>query len=165
MRTNSMKKYLVFFLAVAATFVSCDYSTTTIVGSTQKIVNVTVKAREWQYTEFSDTTYFANNYFYAGVDVPEITENVFDNGEVKAYAVFDNNSTEYARQHLLPFGTPAEVQLENGTWVYYTEVYDFTYGIKWAEFNYRVSDFAYEEDRKFTPPTMNFRIVITTPSK
>ncbi len=160
-----MKKYFVFFLIIAATLVGCDCSTTNIIGSTQKIVNVTVKDREWQYTEFSDTTYFANNYFFAGVDVPEITEHVFDYGEVKAYVVYDNNLANYARQHLLPFVTPAEAQLKDGTWVYYTEVYDFTYGIKWAEFNYRVSDFAYEEDRKFTPPTMDFRIVITTPAK
>jgi len=160
-----MKKYFVFLLLIAATLVGCDYSTT-IVGSTQQVVNVTVNAREWQYTNFKDSIPYVNNYFYATVDMPEITENVFDYGEVKAYVVYDNNSTNYARQHLLPFVTPKEEVLEDGTIARYTEVYDFTYGIGWAEFNYRVSDFAYEDDNiTFAPPAMDFRIVITTPAK
>lgn len=161
-----MKKSFVFALLVVVTLSGCHYSTnTTVIGSTQKVVNVAVAAQGWKYTQLSDTTPFANNYFYATVDIPEITATVFDKGEVHAYAVYDRNSNNYARQYLLPFVTPKEEQLQNDDWIYYTEIYDFTYGIGWGEFNYRASDFAYEDDTKINPPAMDFRIVITTPNK
>ena len=160
-----MKKHFVFLFVVVAALASCDYHyTTTVVGSTQKIVDVTVKAADWQYTNFSNTTPFANNYFYATVNVPEITENVFDNGQVHAYIVYDRKSKD-AMQHLLPYVRHYEEMLADSTWSYYTETVDCTYGIGWIEFNYRASDFAYEDNVKINPNEMDFRVVITTPAK
>ena len=80
-----MKKILFFVLACVA-LVSCN-NTTIIDGSTLKTIRVTVKAADWQYTQQGNNDQFNNNYFYAGVNVPEITERVFDYGEVKAYVV------------------------------------------------------------------------------
>ena len=90
-----------------------------------------------------------------------ITGNVFDKGEVKAYLVKDRNDLNYARKHALPYVLHKE-EYVNGEWVFYTETIDFTYGIGWVEFNYRVSDFAYEVVNLPPPPAMEFDIVVTT---
>ena len=156
-----MKKILFFVLACIA-LVSCN-TTTIIDGSTLKTIRVTVKAADWQYTQQGHDDQFNNNYFYAGVDVPEITEEVFDYGEVKAYVVYDRMDLKYARKHLLPYVLHVEEPTNTGEWLYFTETYDFTYGIGWAEFNFRTSDFAYEDNVNINPPAMEFDIVITYP--
>ena len=93
------------------------------------------------------------------------TEDVFDNGEVKAYAVFDRMDMKKARKHLLPYVLHVEEPTATGNWLYFTETYDFTYGIGWAEFNFRTSDFAYEDNVNINPPAMDFDIVITYPQE
>lgn len=159
-----MKKSFVFLLAAAATLVGCDYSTT-VIGSTQQVVNVVVNASDWRYTgKNSDESAYNNNFFFASVRVPEITENVFDYGEVQAYIVYDRN-TKDPMQHLLPYVRHNEEQLPDSSWSYYTETVDCTHGIGWIEFNYRASDFAYEDNVNINPNRMDFRIVITTPAK
>jgi hypothetical protein len=97
--------------------------------------------------------------------MPEITEDVFDYGEVKAYAVFDRMNIQSARKHLLPYVLHVEEPLANGEWLFYTQTIDFTYGIGWAEVNFRMSDFAYEEDVTINPPAMGFDFVITYPQE
>ena len=72
-------------------------------GATLKTIRVKVKANEWSYTQQGTTDQFNNNYFYAGFNVPEINKEVFDYGEVKAYAVFDRQYASKARKHLLPY--------------------------------------------------------------
>ena len=156
-----MKKILFFVLACIA-LVSCT-TTTIIDGSTLKTIRVTVKAADWQYTQQGNDDQFNNNYFYAGVDVPEITEEVFDYGEVKAYVVYDRMDLKYARKHLLPYVLHVEEPTVDDNWLFYTQTIDFTYGIGWAEFNFRMSDFAYEEDVNINPSAMEFDIVITYP--
>lgn len=160
-----MKKYfLPLFLLL--TLVSCNKNyNTTVVGSTQEVVSVSIKANDWQYTDNgqSASTQFNNNYFYAVVDMPEITQYIFDNGEVQAYIVY-NNGTDDAMQHLLPYVRHYEEQ-KDSTWNFYTETVDCVYGIGWMEFNFRASDFAYEEDVDINPQAMDFRVVITAPAK
>lgn len=154
-----MKKFLFFALIVCMTscIVNSDDPCTCIPGTTSKTITVRVKASDWQYSDLGN-----NNYFYAGVDVPEITEHVFNRGEVKAYLVKDRNNSYYARKHVLPYVMHKEDYI-NGNWVFYTETVDFTYGIGWAEFNFRASDFAYEESLDINPEEMEFDIVITKP--
>ena len=154
-----MKKILFFALACIA-LVSCDYE---VDGARLKTVRVKVNANEWFYTQQGDEDQFNNNYFYAVVDMPEITEDVFDYGEVKAYAVFNRMDMKKARKHLLPYVLHVEESTNTGEWLYFTETYDFTYGIGWAEFNFRTSDFAYEDNVNINPPAMEFDIVITYP--
>ena len=154
-----MKKIL-FFVLMCCTLVSCDYE---VDGAKLKTIRVIVNASDWKYTQQDTSDQFNNNYFYFGVNMPEITEKVFDYGEVKAYAVFDRSSLTYARKHLLPYVLHVEEPTNTGEWLYFTETYDFTYGIGWAEFNFRTSDFAYEDNDKINPPAMDFDIVITYP--
>ena len=161
-----MKKIL-FLFGVTIALVACISNPTYIEqeGATLKTIQVTVKANEWSYTQQGTADQFNNNYFYAVVDMPEINKEVFNYGEVKAYAVFDRNSITYARKHLLPYVLHAEEKNVYGEWVFYTQTIDFTYGIGWAEFNFRMSDFAYEEDVTINPPAMEFDIVITYPQE
>jgi hypothetical protein len=154
-----MKKFLFFALILCMTscIVNNEDPCTCTPGNTSKTITVIVKANDWQYSDQGN-----NNYFYVGADVPEITEHVFDKGEVKAYLVKDRNNSYYARKHVLPYVMHKEDYI-NGNWVFYTETVDFTYGIGWAEFNFRASDFAYEESLDINPEEMEFDIVITKP--
>ena len=122
-------------------------------------IDVFVSAADWQYTNYEGSPY-NNNYFYAVVEMPEITRQVFDKGEVKAYVVYDRN-TNNAAKHILPYVRHYEEQLTDGSWNYYTETVDCFYGPGWVEFNYRASDFAYEDNVNINPMSMQFSIVIT----
>ena len=148
-----MKKIL--FFALILCMASCTFVEQP--GATMKTITVRVKATDWKYSNQGN-----NNYFYAGVDVLEITSAVFEKGEVKAYLVKDRDDSYYARKHALPYVLHKEDYI-NDNWVFYTETVDFTYGIGWAEFNFRASDFAYEEDVNINPEAMEFDIVITKP--
>ena len=157
-----MKKIL-FLLCMTCALVACVSNPTYIEqeGATLKTIQVTVNANEWSYTQQGAEDQFNNNYFYAVVEMPEITREVFNYGEVKAYAVFERNNTTYARKHLLPYVLHMEEPTNTGEWLYFTETYDFTYGIGWARIYYTISDFVYET----TPPAMDFDIVITYPQE
>ena len=148
-----MKKFLFFALIL------CMASCTVVEqpSTTMKTITVRVKATDWKYSNQGN-----NNYFYAGVDVPEITSAVFEKGEVKAYLVKDRQDSYYARKHALPYVMHKEDYI-NDNWIFWTETVDFTYGKGWAEFNFRASDFAYEEDVNINPEAMEFDIVITKP--
>lgn len=158
-----MKKIL-FFAIICLALVGCD-NTTIVDGARLKTIRVAVKAADWRYTQQGTADQFNNNYFYAGVDVSEITEYVFDYGEVKAYVVYDRMNMQYARKYLLPYVLHVEEPSADNGWLFYTQTIDFTYGIGWAEFNFRMSDFAYEEDMNINPSAMEFDIVITYPQE
>jgi hypothetical protein len=148
-----MKKILFFALLL------CMASCTVVEQPSRKTKTITVRveAANWEYSDLGN-----NNYFYAGIDLPEITQAVFEKGEVKAYLVQDRYDSYYARKNLLPYVLHKEDYI-NDNWVFYTETVDFTYGIGWAEFNFRASDFAYEESLDINPEGMEFDIVITKP--
>ena len=158
-----MKNFCFLFFALLL-MTSCG-NTYIYDGAQMRTINVHIDADEWQYTQQGDYDQFNNNYFYAFVNMPEITREAFDAGEVKAYVVQDRGSYTYARKHLLPYVLHAEEKNVYGEWVFYTQTIDFTYGIGWAEFNFRMSDFAYEEDVTINPPAMEFDIVITYPQE
>ena len=161
-----MRKIL-FLFSILLAMVSCISNPTYVEqeGATLKTIRVKVKANEWSYTQQGTTDQFNNNYFYAGFDVPEINKEVFDYGEVKAYAVFDRQYASQARKHLLPYVLHVEEQNNYEEWIYFTETYHFTYGLGWVEFNFRTSDFAYEDNVDINPPAMEFDIVITYPQE
>ncbi len=161
-----MKKYFVFICMIAG-IIGCTgpqgpKGDKGDPGVVTKIVNVTVPKNAWTYTNYTNESEepFANNYFYSTVKMPEITESVFDYGSVAAYVVY-NRTTKDASQHLLPYTRHYEEKRTDGQWYYYTETVDCTYGIGWIEFNYRASDFAYEDDTSINPIEMDFRIVVT----
>lgn len=161
----TMKKILLL-LVTAMAMASCVLNPTykEYYGSRVEVIHISVGAEDWKYTQVGTHDQFNNNYFYAGIDMPEITQEVFDKGEVKAYLVMDGKNTSKARKHLLPYVLHVE-ELYNDNWIFYTQTIDFTYGIGWAEINFRMSDFAYEEDLTINPTAMEFDIVITHPEE
>ncbi|MBE6319550.1 MAG: hypothetical protein E7075_01140 [Bacteroidales bacterium] len=155
-----MKKILVLMLPILA-LIGCGNSYT-YNGFTVESYDVHIDASDWQYTDYtSNGTPFANNYFYCRRNMPQITSSVFNDGEVQAYIVYDKHSS-LAFKHLLPYVRHYEELLANGTWNYYTETVDCVYGVGWVEFNYRASDFAYEDNVNINPNDMDFTIVLTT---
>lgn len=148
-----MKKTLLGILMGLA-FTGCTY--TTVSNLEMKTIDVHVRASDWQYTDMAD-----NNYFYCVVDMPEITSEVFNRGEVQAYRIFyDNNNEPF--KHILPDVFHSKEVIDGNTFLYTTTV-DCIYGAGWLELNYRVSDFVYDEGdyRNFAPQAMDFSIVVT----
>ena len=146
-------------MAVLAGCVVEDHSTS--VGASIQTISIKVCKQDWEYSSMKD-----NNYFYAGMNIPEITSAVFNNGEVRAYLVYDRYNTNLARKHALPYVLHKEELNTLGQMVLYTETVDFTYGKGWVEFNFCTSDFIYEythNPHEFNPGDMEFDIVITLP--
>lgn len=125
-----------------------------------KTVIVNVPRKSWEYS-YKDS----NNYFYATVDIPEITEDAFDYGLVKMYRLFDYDKST-AAQVEMPYirhneWTPGD---EDGDgyddWYFYSEQVDYEIGIGYIFIRYSVSDFDYELDESFIPEDMQFRCVV-----
>lgn len=120
-----------------------------------KTILVNVPENSWKYS-FADN----NNYFYATVDMPEITEDIFDKGLVKMYRVYNYDKTN-ASQIEMPYVRPQEWTPDEGlSWCFYTEVVDYEYFIGSMTIAYTASDFDYELDKSFVPEAMQFRCVI-----
>lgn len=122
------------------------------------LINVTQAS--WNYTNIND-----NNYFYATVSVPEITESIFDNGVVKMYRTFDFDKTT-ASQMEMPYtrqweyNTGYKDDMGKDIWGFYTEQVDYEFTIGGITIFYSVSDFDYELNEKFVPEAMQFRCVV-----
>lgn len=152
-----MKKILLWIL-ISIGLSSCTYTTVSDVEI--ETIDVHVSKSDWQYTNYEQNGLpYANNYFFAVVKVPEISNNVFDKGHVQAYIVYDRNNSQ-ASKHQLPYVRHYEEEIGD-YWNYYTETIDCGYGPGWVEFNYRASDFLYEDDVTINPNAMDFSIVIT----
>lgn len=125
-----------------------------------KTVIVNVPQASWEYSNLDN-----NNYFSATVDVPEITEDVFDFGLVKMYRVYDFDKTS-ATQMEMPYirlneWCMGDVDADGyDDWAFYTETVDYEFGIGTLTIFYTASDFDYEIDESFIPETMQFRCVV-----
>lgn len=127
------------------------------VGTIRTVV-INVDESLWEYSNDKD-----NNYFFATVDMPEITLTAFREGLVKMYRVFDFSGQKlgatqmempYTRHNEYKWGTaPDERAL-------YTETVDYEYSVGSISIFYTASDFDYEYDLKFQPETMQFRCII-----
>lgn len=150
-----MKKFFLLIVPVLA-LVGCSFQNT-YNGFTVESYDVHVSASDWSYTNMA-----TNNYFRCVIDMPEITRSVFDKGEVQAFRIlYDQNNEPF--KHVLPDVFHQKDIIQNQEFLYTTTV-DCLYGVGWLEFNYRVSDFAYDEGdyRLFAPEAMDFTVVITT---
>lgn len=127
------------------------------VGTIRTVV-INVDANQWEYSDYED-----NNYFFAIVDMPEITRDVFREGLVKMYRVFDFKDEKLGTtQAEMPFSRHNEYK-----WgpapderALYTETVDYEYSVGSLTLFYTASDFDYEYDLKFQPESMQFRCII-----
>lgn len=146
-----MKKYL-FLLLCSLTIVGCTTQNVTKSTTTSYVYQVD----RWEYTDYVNQGLpYANNYFYARAQFPELTADVYRNADIQVYRVHDGY------QHVLPEVQHYEEQLDTNTWNFFTQTVDCIYGPGWIEFDVTHSDFQYESDVTYAPEVMQFRVVIT----
>lgn len=150
-----MKKYLFLLLCVPA-IVGCTTKNVTEVVYRTTTVSYVYQVDTWNYSNLSSQgSPFANNYFYAKADFPELTADVCRNANIQVYRVRDGY------QHVLPEVQHYEQQIDAENWNFYTQTVDCIYGPGWIEFDVTHSDFEYESDLSYVPEAMQFRVVIT----
>ena len=117
----------------------------------ESVVYIPVEEKNWVYSGLTD-----NNYFQVSVNVPELTEEIFDGGVVKMYRTFDYDS-QYPTQIEMPYVKLKEEYPEGGGEPFrYTELLDYDFGIETVNIYFTVSDFYYG----FKPGAMLFRCVL-----
>ena len=151
-----MKKYLfICLMAVAAMgFTACRSNEPQL---QKKTVDLAVKSSQWEFDE-------SVNQYYCHFNVPELTESVYNYGEVSINREY-NSGTKNAYQVALP-ETSYKVEYEydetTGEVIntfYYAQLVDCVYGIGFVEVFYTISDFFYPAGEK--PEGMLFRLQLT----
>ena len=149
-----MKKYVFICLmaVVAAGMTSCknDKECTCVPCQfRQQTLDLVVLQKDWTY----DSN--AKMYFYR-FDVPELTAEVYNYGEVSINREY-NNGTQNAYQVALPETTYQQTTVDGNTY-YFQQHIDYAYGIGFVEIGITISDFYYDD---FTPTDMIFRMQMT----
>ena len=123
----------------------------------KKTVDLAVKSSQWEFDE-------SVNQYYCHFNVPELTESVYNYGEVSINREY-NSGTKNAYQVALP-ETSYKVEYEydetTGEVIntfYYAQLVDCVYGIGFVEVFYTISDFFYPAGEK--PEGMLFRLQLT----
>ena len=123
-----------------------------------KIIDLSASGSQWQYSNMND-----NNYYIASFNMPEITQEIYDNGLVQVYREYDTG-TDNAVQLLLPNTRHKEEAIVNDegdtVWLFYSETTDYEYGIGKLNIFFTCSDFEYELTPTIVPEDMHFRCVI-----
>ncbi len=157
-----MRKIL-YILAVAALalgFASCEGpqgepGRDGLVNS--KIIDIQINQNEWSYSNIEN-----NNYFFGAVSVPELTNDIYDNGIIKVYREY-NTGTSNKSQVELPYTNYVEYPytVDNETqWGFYQEHVYAEYAVGSVTIFYLASDFDYELDTSFVPEAMHFRMIM-----
>lgn len=114
---------------------------------------IDVPAANWAYTESDE-----GDFFVATVEVPELTEDIFDFGLVKMYRTYDYD-TPNAWQIEMPYVRHLREEY-GGSVINYTETVDYEFGIGTICIYYTVSDFYYDLEDMSIPGDMYFRCVL-----
>ena len=128
-----------------------------------KSYQYTVFRENWYYSDYTDPEGrpYASNFFYAQINIPELTQDIANNGSVQVYRIINDV------QHMLPLVqhreelTGTDPDTGELLYNYYTETINFCYGAGWIEIDLTQSDFFYEDDVTYTPDAMLFRVVLT----
>ena len=138
---------------------SCTYPTyvTEECKFNKKTVDLVVTQDKWTFDEGA-------NMFFCHFNVPELTEQVYNYGEVSVTREY-NSGTKNAYPVALP-ETSYTVEYENAentgevlNTFYYAQHVDYAFGIGFVEVFYTISDFFYPEGEK--PEGMLFRLQLT----
>lgn len=119
-------------------------------------IDIDVPQKAWQYSNIDN-----NNYFYAVVQMPEITRNVLYNGTVMVYRTYEMNEKDGTPgMVMLPYVRPIEMYVGNYQWEFFTEQVDCEIREGKLIFYYTLNNFNYELDESFVPEAMQFRCSI-----
>lgn len=115
------------------------------------IVKAEIKGRDWELIEDKEEGDLRERYYRASVNLPELTENVFDEGAVIGYYKFDNDS-----KTALPY---VKTRVDNNGFAY-TETYscDFILGNPSRAIFYLEASDAGKYDN--LPPDASFQIIL-----
>jgi len=154
-----MKKVLFSFLAVLFLFASCEGPAgpqgrpgvqgppgAPGTGAIWFVEFIDVLPSDWR---FNSDPVFGEHYLSYSFRVPELTEQIFDDGVVLIYLEWHDGST--LRQRLLPFSRPIN---EGGLLL--TEYFDFNFSIGRIHLTYKITDFTYG----WLPDRFTFKIVL-----
>lgn len=138
-------------LAFAITlFTSCgDDIYQEVVESYWKVIPVSVPADDWVL--YTDKETGLNAFYMVDIDVPELTQELYDGGNVNAYMYYTDPVTGKEVQTSLFYGIP----LENNSEIW-TEYYSFDFMPGSVAFYLRYNDLA-----AIPPASSKFRIVLT----
>jgi hypothetical protein len=114
------------------------------------IGNFTISANQWELVNGVNAL---NSYYRAEVQVPQLTEFVYENGNVFVYMFQNVNGTEV--QTLLPFVVPYG-EASGSEEFLWTEMYACDFAVGSVVFYVNYSDFFTENK----PPATSFRIVL-----
>jgi len=154
----------IILIAMIMGMSSCNQQTI-VQGDQWKIESMYIL--DWQYTRDTEPTreQFSNNYYYAYFDWPSLTSTVFKEGNVQAYLVRTSSDGTTKMKSPLPYVQSKELFDSQGQTIFYTETYDFVYGTGWIEFQWRISNFMYEDydgkDATFKPQPSQMEVVLT----
>ena len=135
---------------------SCTYPTyvTEECKFNKKTVDLVVTQDKWTFDE-------GVNQYYCHFNVPELTKDVCDYGEISVSHEY-NSGTKNAYQVALPETSYKQVYIEDtdSTTVpyYYQQHIDYAFGEGFVEVFCIISDFYYDD---FTPEGMLFRLQLT----
>ena len=148
-----MKKFIVISLLalVGVMFTACDN-----INKPKQKRTVDLVANKNAWTFDNDV-----NMYFCHFDVPELTAQVYNYGEVSVNREY-NNGTQNAYQVALPETSYIAIDLDNGDGTtspyYYQQHIDYAYGIGFVEVFLTISDYYYED---FSPEAMLFRMQMT----
>ncbi len=154
--------FYLFLGAIALGLTSCntytnnDCQSTTHVHTHRVVLDLQINQDEWAYSNTDN-----NNYFYATFNVEQLTNEVYNNGEVNVYREYDTG-TDKATQAQLPQTRYVEYLVNDSTqtWGFYCEHVDYEYSTGTITIFYTASDFDYELNTQFVPDAMHFRAVL-----
>ena len=112
-------------------------------------LDLTVKQADWNW----DNT---NQQFYYHFDLPEITVAFYNYGNINVYHEY-NKGLSNACQVALPQTICNAEEVDNGgtkSWVYYSQIVDYAYGVGYIEIIVTNSDYYYDVN----PASMDFRV-------
>ena len=148
-----MKKFIVISLLalVGVMFTACDNMNT---PKQKRTVDLVANKNAWTFDD-------GVNMYFCHFDVPELTAQVYNYGEVSVNREY-NNGTPNAYQVALPETSYIAIDLDNGDGTtspyYYQQHIDYAYGIGFVEVFLTISDYYYED---FAPEAMIFRMQMT----
>ena len=155
-----MKNLKLLFLAVASLLAGCTYHYTEQPQKNQTSQTVVPVVNNRQIIDLqANNADWANNgsAYYAQFDIPELTQEAYDNAVVLCYAEF-NTGTANAYQEQLPFTFFDQSEnTETGEIFQWSRLIDFDYTIGSMTIYYTNNDFNYLDGE---PGDWHFRLVL-----
>lgn len=147
-QTNMKKLPVIFAILVAAfTFTACEYQNVypteykTVYQNNSKTLDIEVPTTDWKWSD--------NGYFFVTYDIPDLTQEIYDQGVISCYREYFFG-TKDAYQINLPLEYSVSA---NG--MFFRQKVDFSFGVGFIEIAVTNSDSRFNS---INPEDMHFRL-------